>query len=76
MNKKLIAYRKILGFSQTYMAKLIGISLTSYCQKERCKSDFTQTEMLKIINIIKEYNDKVTIDEIFFGNNVSIPITV
>lgn len=75
MNKQLIAYRKILNMSQTDMAKAIGIGLTSYNSKETGKSDFTQSEMLSIWKIIKRYNPKVTIDELFFKKTVSVVIT-
>lgn len=75
MNKQLIAYRKILNMSQTEMAKAIGIGLTSYNFKETGKSDFTQSEMLSIWKIIKRYNPKVTIDELFFKKTVNVMIT-
>lgn len=75
MNKQLIAYRKILNMSQTDMAKAIGIGLTAYNFKETGKSDFTQSEMLSIRDIIKKYNPNITIDEIFFSQSVNVTIT-
>ena len=75
-NKQLIAYRKMINMSQTDMAKAIGICLTSYHLKETGKKDFTQSEMVSILNIIKKYNPNITIDEIFFSKTVSIMITI
>ena len=75
MNKQLVAYRKILNMSQTEMAKYIGIGLTAYNSKETGKSDFTQSEMLSIRNVIKKYNPNITVDEIFFSQSVNVMIT-
>lgn len=76
MNRQLIAYRKTLNMSQTDMAKAIGMCLTSYNLKENGKSDFTQSEMRSILNVLKKHNPNVTIDEIFFSQSVNVMITV
>ena len=75
MNKQLIAYRKILNMSQTDMAKAVGIGLTSYNLKENGKSDFTQSEMRSILNVLKKHNPNLTIDEILFSQSVNVMIT-
>ncbi|MGL4569585.1 MAG: helix-turn-helix transcriptional regulator [Clostridium sp.] len=75
MNRQLVAYRKGIGFTQTAISKKIGISLSAYSQKETGKLDFTQSEMLKILKLLKTYNPNVTADDIFFNPNVSISIT-
>lgn len=70
MKNKLIAYRKLIGYSQGEMAKVANICLTSYNQKENGKKDFTQTEMKLIADEIKESIPNLTIDEIFFAEGV------
>lgn len=75
MNKQLIAYRKTLNMSQTDIARAIGICLTSYNLKETGKKDFTQSEMIAILNVIKKHNPNITVDEIFFSKSVSVMIT-
>lgn len=75
MNRQLIAYRKGIGFTQTAFSKKIGISLSAYSQKETGKLDFTQTEMRKILDLLKKYNPDVKADDIFFSSNVSVSIT-
>lgn len=70
MNKKLLGYRKMLGLTQKQMADLSDMCLTTYNFKEQGKADFTQTEMEKITEIIKEKFPDVTMDEIFFRTKV------
>lgn len=72
MNKNLIAYRKILNISQVEMAKVAGVSSTSYNSKENEKSQFTQKEMFKIAKFLKEKGINTSVDELFFKNEVSI----
>lgn len=71
MNKRLIAYRKLLNLTQCEMSKKIGISLTSYNNKETGKKNFSQTEMIMITTIIKNKIPNATMDEIFFNNDIS-----
>lgn len=70
MNNKLLGYRKMLGLTQTEMAQLSGMCLTTYNFKEQGKKDFTQSEMEKITEVIKEKFPTVTMDEIFFRTEV------
>ncbi|WP_461206419.1 helix-turn-helix transcriptional regulator [Clostridium sp. DL1XJH146] len=63
----LAAYRRFINVSQKEMAKIAGISLTSYNQKELGKKEFTQTQIGKITKFLKEKIPNVTIEEIFFG---------
>lgn len=61
-HNKLKALRVEHGLTQTQMAKLIGIGLTSYNNKENGKLDFNITEIEKIKKIFhKSY------EEIFFN---------
>lgn len=70
MNKKLVAYRKLLDITQQEMAQKLGVSLTTYNHKETGKKEFNQKEMVSITDIIKLKVPNVTMDEIFFENNI------
>ncbi|MBL4933023.1 helix-turn-helix transcriptional regulator [Clostridium paridis] len=70
MNKKLVAYRKMLDITQLQMAQEIGVSLTTYNHKETGKKEFNQSEMVSITDIIKAKVPNVTMDEIFFNNRI------
>lgn len=71
MNNTLKAYRALINVTQQEMADIIGIGLTSYNQKEQGKKDFNHTEMAKAINYIKTKIPEVTVDDIFFSNEVT-----
>ncbi|MBZ4662812.1 MAG: hypothetical protein JG776_494 [Caloramator sp.] len=71
MNNKLIAYRNLLKLTQADMAKLLNISLTSYSFKENGKIPFKQNEMVLITKTFKEKIPNITMDEIFFNEEVS-----
>ncbi len=60
MQSKLLVLRKEEALSQSDMARILKISLTSYGEKERGQKEFTQDEMF----LLSEYFDK-PIDEIF-----------
>lgn len=72
MNKKLVGYRNMLNLSQQEVASKIGVSPTTYNHKETGKRKFSQTEMVAIISLFKERIPEITMDEIFFENNISI----
>ncbi len=59
-NKNLKAERIRHGYSQMEIAKLSGMSETTYNLKENGKRDFTQTEMLLLSKILEK-----TMDELF-----------
>lgn len=71
VNRKLAAYRKLLGLTQKHLAEQIGISLVSLNHKETGKRKFTQDEMVAITNIIKEVIPEVTMNTIFFDDELS-----
>ena len=66
MNKNLIITRKEKGMYQREVAGILGISKQSYCHKETGKTDFTQTEMLRLARIFN-----CTLDELFGGGIVA-----
>lgn len=48
MQGKLLILRKEAGLSQKQLADKLGISVTSYGEKERGQSEFTQNEMFNL----------------------------
>lgn len=60
-------YRNMINLSQKEMAKLLGISFTSYCHKEQGKREFKDNEKIVFFEIVKKSIPNVTIEEIFFS---------
>lgn len=75
MNANVAVCRRALNISQSKMAKLIGVGLTSYNLKENGKSGFNQIEMIKILDVFRNNGLNVTADQIFFENKVINVIT-
>lgn len=46
---RLKARRVELGYSQDDMAKMLGISLSTYCHKEKGKTSFNIEEIIKLV---------------------------
>lgn len=63
---KLRGYRSQLGFTQEYMASLLGITQSTYSAKERGERLFNQKEIEVIVRKFKEKLPNVTIEDIFF----------
>lgn len=51
MQSKLLILRKEAGLSQKEIAGKLGISVTSYGEKERGRSEFSQSEMFCLRDI-------------------------
>ena len=64
-HNKLIGYRKMFGLNQSDVAKVLNIWINTYSFKENGKTEFNISEVKAITNLLKEYNPKLTIDEIF-----------
>lgn len=63
---KLIECRQLLGYTQTEMAAIAGVSPETYKKHERGLFDFRLTEMLAIQkNINDELQTNLTLDELF-----------
>lgn len=65
-NKAMTTLKKLRiehGLKQKDMAKLIGISVSTYNYKENGISDFTLTEIKKIIELFNESFDNIFFDE-------------
>lgn len=56
------------GYSQTDVAKMIGLSATSFNYKINGIRPFTQKEIGKLISIFRIKNNEIV--SIFFGQNV------
>lgn len=46
---RLKAKRVELGFSQEDMARMLGVSLSTYCHKEKGKTCFNIEEIIKLV---------------------------
>lgn len=70
-NKKLASLRTLYEVNQSSLATVIGVSVNTFSSKERGITNFTQPEMIKITKFFKNYNSNVTMDDIFFENQVN-----
>lgn len=66
MNTKLKGKRVEKGYNQTQLAHKLGISVSSYCQKEIGRIDFTLTEIQDLM-----YYLDCNFDDIFFRKEVA-----
>lgn len=57
----------MLGLTQEEMAKKLGISVVAYRKKENEEREFTRKEMVTFVEVIKTYDDTVTMDSIFLS---------
>ena len=55
----------MFGLNQSDVAKVLNIGINTYSFKENGKTEFNISEVKAITNLLKEYNPKLTIDEIF-----------
>lgn len=63
---KLIACRTLLGYTQSDMAEIAGVSPETYKKHERGLFDFRLTEMLAIQEVINDnLQTNLTLDELF-----------
>ena len=58
-------YRKINLLSQASAGKLLNITRESYCSKELGKTEFTMSEVNKLMKKFKEKMPTLTIEEVF-----------
>ena len=63
------SYRRMTGKSQKYFADILGISINSYANKEKGKTQFTKNEMEKFHGEVIKYFPTLSIEDIFFSNN-------
>lgn len=70
-NKTLKAYRMLKGIKQEKIAKILGITLTTYSNKETGKTQFSLDEAKKISDYLN-----VPIEQLFFAHEVNLLNTV
>lgn len=68
---KVARYRKYLGLTQKDLARIFGISSQAYSRKERGKTAFNDKEKVILKNLFIEFFPNITIDDIFFSQEVS-----
>lgn len=65
-------YRKLIGMTQSDLAKKFGISVQALRKKEKGLTAYSDKEKLIFRNLIRERAFKdITIDDIFFKDKVS-----
>lgn len=67
LKNRIAGYRKMLGLTQSQMAKQLDISLTSYFNKEHGTTPFTDKEKIIIRDMLKKVIENPSIDSIFFS---------
>ena len=70
LNRNIFLWRSALGYTQKEMAKFLAISQQAYSRKEKGLVPFTDKEKIIIKEELREYYPDITIDDIFFSDNV------
>ncbi|WP_438835455.1 helix-turn-helix transcriptional regulator [Streptococcus pluranimalium] len=63
---KVRGYRNMLGLTQESLGKELGISKQSYHNKESGKTRFSDSEKIKIKNLLLPMFPNITLEDIFF----------
>lgn len=71
MSNNVAAYRKMFRLDQKYLADKIGITPTTLSFKENERSDWTGQNMADILEEFKKYKQEITIEDIFFVQQVN-----
>lgn len=67
MTNKLAGYRKMLGYTQSSLAKEMNISKQAYYMKEKGVTPFSDAEKIWFRDKLRVIFPSITIDEIFFN---------
>lgn len=62
--------RKYKGLTQTDVADIFGISLQAYWNKENGRTPFTDKEKVVLKDLFSQDFPEITIDDIFFSDEV------
>lgn len=62
----IVGYRKMIGLTQSEMAKQLNISELTYRNKEKGRIPFKDFEMLKFYELLQPIKPEVSITDIFF----------
>lgn len=64
-------YRKLVGLTQSQLAKKYGVSTQSVSDKERGKTPYTDDEKYILRDLVRDAGmPDITIDQIFFSSYV------
>ena len=74
-NRKLASLRTLYNINQSVLAEVIGVTINTFSSKERGATAFTQQEMILITNHFKQFDSKLTMDDIFFIDEVNQSVT-
>lgn len=66
MINKVLGFRKMVGLTQEQTAKELGISTNSFANKEKGRTDFTESEMKLFLRLITRGLPNTRITDIFF----------
>ncbi|MCO4598041.1 putative transcriptional regulator [Streptococcus infantarius subsp. infantarius] len=66
VKNKIKGYRTMLGFTQTEMGKVLGISKQSYYNKENGKVAFSDSEKIAFKKCLEPYFSNIKLEDIFF----------
>ena len=64
--RKIVSYRKALGMNQAEMAKKLELSTDGYSKKERGITEFRPREMRIFLDLVRQKDSTVTLEDIFF----------
>lgn len=62
---KVQMYRKAIKKTQKDFAEFLKLSLDGYSKKERGVSEFTESEIKKLLRLFKSYDKNLTAEDIF-----------
>ena len=75
INRKLASLRTLYKINQSVLAEVIGVTINTFSSKERGVTAFTQQEMILITNHFKQFDSNITMDDIFFIDEVNQSVT-
>ena len=75
INRKMASLRTLYKINQSVLAEVIGVTINTFSSKERGVTAFTQQEMILITNHFKQFDSNITMDDIFFINEVNQSVT-
>lgn len=70
MENDVAKYRKYLGYTQSDMAMMFGVSLQAYSRKERGINAFNDKEKMLVKELFKPHFPEITMEKLFFNSKV------
>ena len=62
---KVQMYRKAIKKTQKDFSEILNLSLDGYGKKERGISQFTESEIKKLLGLFKTYDNNLSVEDIF-----------